>query len=90
MFCERSLGGARAGDLSSGLGLGSLSSTCSSSTCSLKSELGKGSMISSGWIENSTGESGATTRGSKVATKGICVSSGKRSKIEKEDREARK
>ena len=47
-------------------------------------------MISSGWIENSTGESGATTRGSKAATKGICVSSGKRSKIEKEDREARK
>ena len=85
MSCARSSGRAGAGDTSSGLGLGSLSSTCS-----LKGELGKGSMISSGWIENSTGESGATTRGSKAATKGICVSSGKRSKIEKEDREARK
>ena len=90
MSCARSSGGAGAGDTSSGLGLGSLSSTCSSSTCSLKGELGKGSMISGGWTENSTGESGATTRGSRAATEGICVSSGKRSKIEKEDREARK
>ena len=88
MSCARFSSGVGARDPS--LRLGSSSLTCSSSTCSLKGELGKGSMISSGWIENSTGESGATTRGSKAATKGICVSSGKRSKIEKEDREARK
>ena len=56
MFCERSSGGARVGDLS--LGLGSSSLTCSSSTCSLKDELGKGSWISGGWTEKSTGESG--------------------------------
>jgi len=63
--------------------LGSSSSTCSSSTCSLNGELGKGSRISGGWTEKSTGESGATTEG-------ICASSGKRSKTEEEDREARK
>ena len=68
-----------------GLGLGSSSSTCSSSTFSLKGELGKGSMIFDGWTEMSTGESGATTRGSRAATKGICVSSGKRSETEEED-----
>ena len=56
MSCARSSGEARVGDLSSGLGLGSSSSTCSSSTCSLKGELGNGSMISGGWIEKSTGE----------------------------------
>ena len=83
MSCVRSSGGARAGDPSSGLGLGISSSICSSSTCSLKGELGKGSMIFSGWTEKSTGESGATTEG-------LCVSSGKRSKIEEEDKEARK
>ena len=47
-------------------------------------------MISGGWIEKSTGESGglgATTRGSGAITKGICVSSGKRSKTEEEVRE---
>ena len=44
----RSSGGAGAGDPSSGLGLSSSSSTCSSSTCSLKGELGKGSVISGG------------------------------------------
>ena len=54
MSCARSSGGARAGDPSSRLGLGSSSSTCSSSTCSLKGELGKGSMISGGWIEKFT------------------------------------
>ena len=81
MSCVRSSGEAGVGDPSSGLG--SSSSTCSSSTYSLKGELGKGSMIFSGWTEKSTGESGATTEG-------ICVSSGKRSKIEKVDREARK
>ena len=62
-------------------GLGSLSSTCSSSTCSLKGELGNGSMISGGWTEKSTRELGA-------AIEGICASSGKRSKTEEEDREA--
>ena len=81
---------AEQGDPSSGLGLGSSSSTYSSSTYSLKGELGKGSVISGGWTEKSTRESGATTGGSGVATEGICASSGKRSKIEEEDREARK
>ena len=55
MSCARSLGGAGAGDPSSRLG--SLSSACSSSTCSLKGELGKGSRISGGWTEKSIGES---------------------------------
>ena len=62
----------------------------SSSTCLLKGELGKGSNISSGWIEKSIRESGATTGGSGAALEGICASSGKRSKTEEEDREARK
>ena len=88
MSCVRSLGGVGAGGPSSRLG--SLSSTCSSSTCSLKGELGKGSMISGGWTEKSTGESGATTGGSRAAIEEICTSSGKRSKTEEEDREARK
>ena len=83
MSCARSSGGVGAGNLSLGLGLGSSSSTYSSSTYSLKVELGKGSMISSGWTEKSTGESGA-------AIEGICASSGKRSKTEEEDREAQK
>ena len=91
MSCARSSGRARAIDPSSRLGLGSSSSTCSSSTTySLKDELGKRSMISGGWIEKSTGESGATTGGSRAAIEGIYTSSGKRSKIEEEDREARK
>ena len=90
MSCARPLGGAGARDLSSRLGLGSSSLTCSSSTCSLKGELGKESVISGGWTEKSTGESGATIGGSKAAIEGICASSGKRSKTEKEDREARK
>ena len=92
------LGRVGAGDPSSRLG-------SSSSTCSLKGELGKGSRISGGWTEKSTGESGATTgglgaatRGSGAATRGsgaatggsgICASSRKRSKTEEEDREAR-
>ena len=88
MSYARSSSGAGAMDPSSRLGLGSSSSTCSSSTCSLKGKLGKGSMISGGWTEKSTGESGTTTGGSEVATKGICVSSGKRSKTEEEDKEA--
>ena len=86
MSCARSLGGARARDPSSRLG--SSSSTCSSSICSLKGELGKRSRISGGWTEKSTGESGVTTGGSGAATKGICASSRKRSKIEEEDCEA--
>ena len=83
MSCARSLGIVGVGYPSSGLGLGS-----SSSTCSLKGELGKGSIISGGWTEKSTGESEVTIRGSGAATEGICASSGKRSKIEEEDREA--
>ena len=47
-------------------------------------------MISGGWTEKFTRESRATTGGSGVATEGICASSGKRSKIEEKDREARK
>ena len=97
MSCERSSGEAGARDPSSGLMLGSSSLTCSSSTCSLKGELEKGSMISSGWTGKSTGESGATTVGSGATTgrsgaitEGICASSRKRSKTEEEDREAQK
>ena len=70
---------------------------CSSSTCSLNGKLGKGPRISGSWTEKSTeesgattGELGATTGGSGTITKGICASSGKISKTEKEDREARK
>ena len=90
MSCARSSSGAGAGDPSSRLGLGSSSSTCSFSTCSLKGELGKGSVISGGWIEKSTGESRTTIGGSGAAIEGICASFGKRSKTEEEDREARK
>ena len=73
----------RAGAKDPSLRLGSSSSTCSSSTYSLKGELGKRSRIFGGWTEKSIGESGA-------ATEGICASSGKRSKTKEEDREARK
>ena len=92
MSCARSLDRAEAGagDPSSGLGLGSSFSTCSSSTCSLKGELGKGSMISGGWTEKSIRESRATTRGLGAVTEGICASSRKISKTEEEDREAQK
>ena len=90
MSCVRSSGRVGVGDLSSRLGLGSLSLTCSSSTYSLKGELGKRTMISGGWIEKSTEESGVTTRGSGAATEGICASSRKRSKTGEEDREVRK
>ena len=85
MSCARSSGEAGARDPSLGLGLDS-----SSSTCSLKGELGKGSMIFGGWTEKSIRESGATTGGSGAITTRICASSGKRSKTEEEDREARK
>ena len=88
MSCERSSGGAGAEDPSSGLG--SSSSICASSTCSLKGELGKGSKVSGGWIEKSIGGSGATTGRSGAVTKGICASSGQRSKTEEENREAQK
>ena len=81
MSCARSSSGAEVGDPSSGLG-------SSSSTCSLKSELEKGSRTTGGWTELSTGESRKATRGSGVATEEICASSGKRSKTEEEDREA--
>ena len=81
MSCARSSGGAVAGD--PGMGLGS-----SSSTCLLKGELGKGSMISGGWTEKSTRELGATTEGSRSVIEGICASCRKRSKTEEEDREA--
>ena len=87
MSCVRSSGGVGAGDPS--LGLGSLSSTCSSSTCSLKGELGKGSRISSGWTEKSTGELRVATGESEATTEGIYAISGKRSKTEEKDREAR-
>ena len=72
MSCARSSGRTGVGDPS--LGLGSSSSTCSSSTCSLKGELEKGSRISDGWIEKSTGELGVAIIGSKVAIEGICAS----------------
>ena len=70
--------------------VGSSSSTYSSSTYSLKGELGKRSRIFGGWTEKYIGESGAATGGSGAATEGICASFGKRSKTEEEDREARK
>ena len=54
-------------------GLGSLSSTCSSFTYSLKGELGNGSRISSGWIEKSTRELGAIIGGLGAAIEGICA-----------------
>ena len=47
-------------------------------------------MISGGWTEKSTGESGAITRGLGAITKGKYASSGKRSKTEEEDKEAQK
>ena len=47
-------------------------------------------MIFGGWTEKSTRESEATTGGSGVVIEGICASSGKRSKTEEENREARK
>ena len=83
-----SSGGVGVGNPS--LVLGSSFSTCSSSTCSLKGELGKGLRISSGWAEKYTGESGVATGELGATTEGICASSGKRSKTEEEDMEVRK
>ena len=88
MSCARSSGKTGVGDPS--LGLGSSSSTCSSSTYSLKGELGKGSRISGGWTEKFIGESKVTTGGSGATTKGICALSGKRSNTEEEDKKAQK
>ena len=88
MFCAGSSGGARAGDPSSRLNGSSL--TYSSSTYSLKGELGKGSRMSGGWTEKSIGESRATIGGSEATTEGIYAISKKRSKTEEKDREARK
>ena len=47
-------------------------------------------MISGDWTEKSIGESGVTIGGLGAAIERICASSRKRSKIEEEDREARK
>ena len=88
MSYARSSSGVGVGDPSSMLGSSSL--TFSSSTCSLKGELEKGLKIFSDQRGKSTRESEAATGGSKVATEGICSSSGKRSKTEGEDRETRK
>ena len=71
-----SSGGARAKDPSSGLG-------GSSSTCSLKGDLGEASKIFGGWTEKFIGGSGATIEG-------ICGSSKKISKTEEVNKEARK
>ena len=81
MSCVRSSGEARVGDPSSGLG--SSSSTYSSSTCSFKGELGKGSRIFGGWTEKSTEELRVATGGSGAATEGICASSIGRHRSEK-------
>ena len=81
MTCVRYSGGAGVGDPS--LGLDGLSSTCSSSTCSLKDDLGEVSKIFGGWTEKSIG-------GSRATIDGICGSSGKKFKAEEVDREARK
>ena len=61
MSCARSSGGAGAGDPSSGLG--SLSSTCSSSTYSLEGDLGEASKISDDRTKNSIGGLGAIIGG---------------------------
>ena len=81
MSCARfsSGGGAR----NPSLRLGSSSSTCSSSTCSLKGDPRKAYKISDGWTKKSIGGLGA-------AIEGICGSSGKRSRTKEIDREARK
>ena len=63
------------------LKLGSLSSTCSSSTYSLKSDLGKAQKILVNWTENSIEGLGATIEE-------ICGSYGKRFKTNEVDREA--
>ena len=68
--------GARAKDPSSRLG-------GSSSTCSLKGDLGEASKIFSGWTEKFIGGSGATIEG-------ICGLSRKISKTEEVNREAQK
>ena len=79
MSCARSSGGAGAGNPS--LGLGGSSSTCSSSTYSLKSDLGKAQKILVNWTEKSIEGLGATIEE-------ICGSYGKRFKTNEVDREA--
>ena len=81
MSYARSSGGAGAGDPSSGLGGSSL--TCSSSICSLKSDLGEALKFSSDWTKKSIGRS-------RVTIGEICGSFGKRSKTDEVDREAQK
>ena len=71
MYCARSSSGARVGD--PGSKLDSLSSTCSSSTCSLEGSLREASKISDGWTKNSIG-------GLWAIIKGIFGSSRKRFK----------
>ena len=61
MYCARSSSGARVRDL--GSKLGSLSLTCSSSTCSLEGDLGEASKIFDGWTKNSIGGLGAIIEG---------------------------
>ena len=74
---------SRSRDPSSGLGLGSSSSTCSSSTCSLEGDLGEALKISGDWTKKSIEEQGATIEG-------IYGLSRKRSKTKEVDREVRK
>ena len=81
MSCARSPSKAGVGYLS--LRLGSLSSTCSSSTCSLEGDLGEALKISGGWTKKSIEEQGATIEG-------IYGLSGKRSKTKEVDREVQK
>ena len=75
----RSLARARVGDL--GSKLGSLSSTCSSSTCSLEGDLGEASKILGDWTDKSIEGLGATIEE-------ICGSCGKIFMTEEVDREA--
>ena len=79
-MCRISSGG-RVRDLDSKLG--SLFSTCSSSTCSLEGDLGEALKISGGWTKKSIEEQGATIEG-------IYGLSGKRSKTKEVDREVQK
>ena len=76
--CARSSSEARVGARDLNIKLGN-----SSSTCSFKGDLGRASKISGGWSEQSR-------EGSRATIEGICATSGKRSKIKEEDREAQK
>ena len=61
MYCARSSSGARVWD--PGSKLGSLFSTCSSSTCALECDLGEAPKIFDGWTKNSIGGLGAIIEG---------------------------